>query len=827
MGSMSRFMAVVGVFACVSFLTGKDTLANQASDRERIVQALMLPGTPLTVDERAQAVARIESSALLREEDRVRVELIAALDRANQEYFASWGDDEPAYAEAQGELRLALVDAVIALKDVRAIPVLVDAVDTGNDAHRALAAFGGAAVSHVLDVYADDAHAQAENHLGLQRFMLLNTMKLMVADGRLDGAARERIAGVVRELLTHAGKSGPNAAWTVMGGVDLAMSLGEPALVNRVEEIARKPEEVRRLGIADADELARVSRYAGQVAGLEETESDFTPVTDAMLQDPAPEDWLMWRRTLDGWGYSPLDQIDRGNVGRLRMVWSRGLGPGLQQGTPLVYGGVLYMPNPRDVIQALDAATGDLRWEYRRDRPDDLEDYMLGVLTDLNRNLAIHGAHLIDTSGDDYVFALDALTGELAWETEILDYRVNPANQSSGPIIADGKIVSGRGCTPRGGPNACVIAAHDAATGEELWRRRTIPAPGEPGDESWGGVPFEERKHVGAWMVPSYDPELNLVYVGTSVTSPAPKFLIGGADLQHLYHNSTLALDADTGEIVWYYQHLNDSWDLDHPFERLLVDTVVRPDPSAVEWINPRLVPGEERRVMTGIPGKTGIVYTLDRATGEFLWATPTIAQNVVAGIDGATGAVSENAEVVFRAEGQEVFACPTLVGGKDWEAGAYSPLTNAMYFPLRNACARLVATNDGSLYGLGVRTQIAPGTDMVGTVQAISAETGAVLWKHEQRAATSSLVATGGGLVFGGDHNGRFRAFDHETGEVLWEINLGSPLTGFPITYAVDGRQYVAVSTGRSLTSGAFNRLTPELRPSAGNTLFVFALPE
>ena len=230
---------------------------------------------------------------------------------------------------------------------------------------------------------------------------------------------------------------------------------------------------------------------------------------------------------------------------------------------------------------------------------------------------------------------------------------------------------------------------------------------------------------------------------------------------------------------------------------------------------------------MTGIPGKTGIVYTLDRATGEFLWATPTVAQNVVSSIDGATGAVSENSEVVFRREGQEVLACPTLIGGKDWEAGAYSPLTNTMYFPLRNACARMMATDDGSLYGLAVRNEIAPGTDQVGTVQAISAETGALLWKYEQRAATSSLMTTGGGLVFGGDHNGRFRAFDHETGEVLWEINLGSPITGFPVTYAAGGRQYVAVSTGTSLTSGMFNRMTPELRPSDGNTLFVFALPE
>ena len=555
----------------------------------------------------------------------------------------------------------------------------------------------------------------------------------------------------------------------------------------------------------------------------------FVPVTDAMLQDPDPADWLMWRRTLDTWGFSPLEQIDRENVGDLRMVWTRALGPGLQQGTPLVYDGVLYMPNPRDVIQAIDAVTGDLIWEYRRERPDDLAEYMIGSLTDTNRNLAIHGGLIIDTSGDDYVFALDAQTGELVWETQVLDYRVHPANQTSGPIVAGGKVVSGRSCAPKGGPHACVIVAHDAATGAELWRRRLIPGPGEPGDESWGGVPFEERKHVGSWMVPSFDPELNLVYVGTSVTSPAPKFMLGGTDLEHLYHNSTLALDADTGEIVWYYQHLNDHWDLDHPFERLLLDTAVAPDPAAVPWINPRLQAGEVRRVMTGIPGKTGIVYTLDRATGEFLWAAPTTAQNVVSGIDGATGAVTENAELVFEREGQEMLICPSFVtGGKDHEAGAYSPLTGLMYYPLRNVCARMMATSEGgvTLYNLAQRQQIAPGTDQVGAVYAISAETGATAWVYEQRAGTTSLIATGGGLVFGGDGNGRFRALDHETGEPLWEINLGTSVTGFPVTYAVDGRQYVAASTGSSLSSRDNMRLTPELRPSSGNNLFVFALP-
>ena len=331
-------------------------------------------------------------------------------------------------------------------------------------------------------------------------------------------------------------------------------------------------------------------------------------------------------------------------------------------------------------------------------------------------------------------------------------------------------------------------------------------------------------------MVPSFDPDLDLVYVGTSVTSPAPKFMLGGVDRAHLYHNSTLALAADSGEIVWYYQHMNDHWDLDHPFERILVDTAVAPDAAAVSWINPRLRPGERRQVVTGIPGKTGVVYTLDRATGEFLWATPTISQNVISSIDGATGDVAENTELVFTASGQEVLACPHASGGKDWEAGAYSPLTNTMYMPLRNVCARnarlhrrrrrrhqqralrpAVAQPDHARHGPG-RARCTPSPSRPARIT----------WKHEQRAATMSLVATGGGLVFGGDVNGRFRAFDQETGEVLWEINLGSPVSGFPIAYAVDGRQYIAVSTG----TPRFLNLTPELRPSFGNNLFVFALP-
>ena len=576
--------------------------------------------------------------------------------------------------------------------------------------------------------------------------------------------------------------------------------------------------------------IAAVTLVPTQVMGQAQSSAEFVPVTDAMLHAPAPEDWLMWRRTLDSWGYSPLDQVTRENVNELRMVWTRALAPARQEGTPLAYDGVLYMPQASDVIEAIDAVTGDLIWAHRRDLPDDVYDYVGGNARN-NRNIAIYDRFIINTSDDNFVFGLDATTGEIAWETQIFDYQVTPAGHSSGPIIADGRVISGRSCRPAGGPDSCVIVAHDARTGEELWRRHTIPKPGEPGDETWGGVPWEERLHVGTWMPASYDPELRLIYQGTSVTSPAPKFMLGGIDNTHLYHNSTLALDVDTGEIRWYYQHLNDHWDLDHPFERLLLDTAVSPNPNAVSWINPRLEPGEVRKVMTGIPGKTGVVYTLDRETGEFLWATPTVTQNVISNIDGATGAVTENAEVVFSAEGQQVLACPNMHGGKDWEAGAYSPLTNTMYFPLRNMCQRLLATTapDAShrIYALAVRHELAPGTEQLGAVYAISAETGDTTWLYEQRAATLSLVATGGGLVFGGDANGRFRAFDHETGEVLWEINLGSPVSGFPVSYAVAGRQYVAVSTGGAATTPSFLQLTPELRPSNGNNLFVFALPQ
>ena len=244
----------------------------------------------------------------------------------------------------------------------------------------------------------------------------------------------------------------------------------------------------------------------------------------------------------------------------------------------------------------------------------------------------------------------------------------------------------------------------------------------------------------------------------------------------------------------------------------------------------PRIKPGETRKVMTGIPGKTALIYTLDRETGEFLWARPTVPQNVVADIDGATGKVTGEPDSIPTEMGQTLNICPSMHGGKDWEAGAYSPLTNTMYFPLRNACMPTLITTardaSHSYYALNVGFELSPGKTDLGSVYAVSAETGATTWLYEQRASTTSVVATGGALLFLGDTGGGFMALDQENGEVLWRVELGSPVTGFPITYAVDGRQYVAVSTGFSATTGSFLRMTPEVRPSFGNNLYVFALP-
>jgi alcohol dehydrogenase (cytochrome c) len=580
-------------------------------------------------------------------------------------------------------------------------------------------------------------------------------------------------------------------------------------------------------GIAKRPALTALTVALGLAAQAHaQSNQGFEAVTDTLIQNPGDGDWLAWRRTLNGWGFSPLDEINRRNVDELEQVWSYPLGSGTMEPTPLVHNGVMYLPDPSDRIIAFDADSGFVLWEYERELPGTRR----GGGAD--RTLALWGQYVINASNDNAMYAVDALTGKLVWETQVLDSDL-PAHASGGPIVADGKVITGRQCQPGATNDSCIITAHDAETGEELWRTRLIPRPGEPGGDTWGDVPLEERWHVGSWMTGSYDPELELVYIGTSVTIPAPKFTLGGIDEQHLYHASTLALDIDDGSIRWYYQHIIDHWDLDHPFERLLIDTAVAPDPDEVEWINPNIVPGEERQVLTGIPGKTGVVYTLDRGTGEFLWARPTVRQNVIERIDGETGQVFDNPLTVFTAPEQQRLVCPSANGGKNFQAGAYSPLTGLMYYPLQNTCMEATVgsgeRDPSAVYGVELGPVIiTPGAgENAGSVFAISVETGETVWQRDQRAGVLSMVTTGGGLVFGGDAVGMFRAFDDRTGEVLWETNLNSPVSGYPVTFEVDGKQYVAVSTGPSLVASSMMRLTPEIAPESSRpSLHVFALP-
>nr|WP_283773343.1 PQQ-binding-like beta-propeller repeat protein [Altererythrobacter sp. KTW20L] len=506
------------------------------------------------------------------------------------------------------------------------------------------------------------------------------------------------------------------------------------------------------------------------------------------------------------------------------MVWARPLPPGHQEGTPLVHDGVIYFPGPSDVIEAIDARSGQLLWQYRRQLPEDIGQYL--PVYDTNRNLAIYGDRIIGQSADNFLYALDARTGELVWETKIADYS-SGAKISSGPIIADGLAITGRSCEPEGGPDACVIVAHDAVTGAERWRTSIIARGDDPNDASWGGLPLEQRQQVGAWMIASYDPELKLIYMGTSVSAPAPKISLAGVEHDYLYHNSTLALDVATGEIRWHYQHMVDHWDLDHPFARMLVDQQVAPDPAAVAWMAPDIEQGRTYRTVTGIPGKPGIVTTLDRETGRFLWARPTVRQTVIERIDGVTGRAHLNPASVPHEYGTVHEVCPGPTGGANYMTGSYSPLTQTLFLPLANLCAQMTAVdpaNSPGVYGMSQQISIVPEVEgLLGSLFAVDAVTGETRWEHRQRAGFQSLITTGGGLVFAGDAGGWFMALDQATGEELWAMNLGSTVSGYPASFAVDGQQYVAASTGRWL-SDAF---TPELTHGTQNTLFVFALPE
>ncbi len=552
----------------------------------------------------------------------------------------------------------------------------------------------------------------------------------------------------------------------------------------------------------------------------------FEPVTDEMLRDPDPANWMMLRGNYEGWGYSSLDQINKDNVADLTLVWSRAMNAGINEAAPTVYDGIMYLPNPADVIQAIDAVTGDLIWEYRRELPTVEE--LHSRWGERKRSLFVYGDKVYFVTWDNFVVALDAKTGQVAWETDRGgDYY---ATNSSGPIVIDGVVLAGASCQVA--PFGCYVTGHDAETGEELWRNEVIPRPGEPGDETWAGSPFENRWCTGVWGQLVYDPENDLVHYGSTGICPASEAQRGMAGATMAGTNTRFAVKPATGEIVWEHQVLpRDNWDQECTFEMMVIDSVIRPDPNMEGLRGANAGPGDDPvRTLTGIPCKTGVLWSFNSETGDFYYARDTNYQNLIVDVEDDSGLVTINEDVVMSEAGVEYFVCPTYGGGRDWPSGAYDPNMNAMFFPLSNKCIYSTARTDREpapqfLYNVRNVQAFAPGKDQIGRIDAIDVETGNTLWSYEQRSPNySPILTTGGGLLFNGGSDRYLRAHDVETGNILWQTRLPSRTFGYTVTYEVDGVQYIAHAAGAGF-EGATD-LVPEIDgPTGSNAIFVFAV--
>lgn len=539
----------------------------------------------------------------------------------------------------------------------------------------------------------------------------------------------------------------------------------------------------------------------------------YRPVTDDRLVSPEPANWLSYRGNYSGWGYSPLDQIDVGNVQNLVPVWTFSTGTtGGHESPPVVNDGVMFITTPGNQVLALDARTGDFLWRYDHELPEDLV-----AFHDTNRGVALFGDKVYTTTLDARVVALDAGSGEVVWDTPVEDNRTG-YYMTMAPLAARGKImvgVSGGELGIRG-----FVVALDAETGEEVWRTHTIPGPGEPGNDTWPGDTW--RTGGGAvWLTGHYDPELGLTYWGTG--NPGP-WMGDARPGDNLYTNSVLSLDVDTGRLVAYHQyHWNGSWDWDEVSTPLLIDVQ------------------RDGRTFAGLvhPGRNGYLWTLERGPDaiRFVDAKRFVQQNVFTSLDPETGRPTYDEERK-PGTGRSTEFCPSLWGGKDWPPAAYNPTTGLLYIPANeNLCGIIegqeVEYRPGRAYtGADAEMTVRPGADHIGELQAWDMDTGEEVWTHEFESHNwGPVLTTGGSLVFmGGTSDRYFRAFDARTGEVLWQQRTNSGIIGVPSTYEVDGVQYVAVQSGWGVDARWMGESIADQRGTStfvpqGGVVWVFAL--
>jgi len=537
----------------------------------------------------------------------------------------------------------------------------------------------------------------------------------------------------------------------------------------------------------------------------------FSPVTAALLNDPPPSEWLIWRRTYDDHGFSPLKQINKSNVGDLRVAWSWSLPNGQNEATPLEHDGVLFVHSYGDKVQALNAATGDLLWQYSRQLPSDAR-------VTVKRNMSLYGNRLYVPTSDVHIVALDVKTGAVIWDSPLADY-TKGYQVTGGPIVAKGKVIQGLNGQAPGGN---LIVALDAETGKQAWRFHSIAQSGEPGD-SWNGLPNEKRNGASVWTAGSYDPELNLVFFGVGQTYDTGPVLHRNPGFSNdgLFTDCTLAFDPDTGRLVWYFQHVhNDQWDLDWAFEQQVM---------RLAGLN-----GGKKMIVTS--GKMGIYEGMDAATGKYIFSHDLGIQNVVAAIDPKSGEKTINPEVIVG-DGKPHTICPHPGGGREWAGGSYNSATKVVYVPVTESCMDLIPAPPGqrgnlsSGYNWFIRMRPDNKDGKIGRLEAVDLETKKVLWTDRQRAPLMTCTLdTAGGIVFAGDLDRKFAAYDDATGAELWSVRLNDTPNSCPISYSVNGKQYVAmvVGAGGAMTV-TFPVLVPEIHlpPDHGAAIWVFELPE